>query len=443
MKHSKYLFIISLLFSIILFTNCKKAVVNFGEQFLGDGLTDIVKVDSFSSSLSTVYLDSFPTSNRGVIMLGGYNDAFLGRIETKSFMQFNKPSWTATNQRTYYDSIQLILKTNGTYYGDSTKLLNITVNELKDSLIFYEGQFVMFNNRSFEVKPIILANENLIVTPTSNQTIKINLPKSFGDTLFRKLTTTNDNDFRTSETFLNYFRGLQISSNSNSQMIANFSDDAIIRIYYRQDGATAQNKSIDFPVTNKTKLFNNISINRAGTSLSGINSNNKVISASETNNVAFCQRSTNTAIKLSFPSIRNVVKMPNYAKVLKAALIIKPLPGSFDRIFNLPPALKISKTDITNKPLEDLVFVNSNGGFSIQTGLLNVDYIRNENTQYSYDVTQYVKDIILTNSGVAGEGILLIPPSPNAENTFNRLILPNNQRIVGSIKLEIYFATVK
>jgi hypothetical protein len=432
-----------LLFCMVFFTQCKKATLNFGQEFLGQGLTDIIKVDSFSSSLSTVYMDSIITSNKGIVMVGGYTDPIFGRIDTKSYMLFSPPSWTNTTQPIFFDSICLLIKTNGSFYGDTTMPINITVRELSDSVVFDEGKFVFFNNKSFATKSSFLASLNTIITPQSNQTISLRLPNSLGDTLFRRLRDPNDNVLKNLNNFLNYFRGIQISSNSNSQLIANFSDDVVMRIYYRQDGGTLREKSIDFNITNRNKQFNQILIDRTGTQIASISSNNREIPAVQTNNLAFLQSATNSAIKLSFAGIRNIRKMPNFAKLLKAALIVKPLKTAYDRKFYLPPFLKLSETDVNNKSLADLFFINNNGGFSTQTGLLQIDYVRGENTQYSYDVTNYVRTLLQTNTGVSGEGLLLVPPSPNAESQFARVVLPNNQAVPGSIRLEIFYASVK
>jgi hypothetical protein len=53
-----------LFFSLVFFA-CKKVDIQFGDQFLDNGYTQVIKVDSFAVDVSTVYVDSFITSAKG------------------------------------------------------------------------------------------------------------------------------------------------------------------------------------------------------------------------------------------------------------------------------------------------------------------------------------------------------------------------------------------
>ena len=75
--------------------SCKKADIKFGDEFLDNDITQIYKTDSFGVNLSTVYLDSFITSAKGTVLLGGYDDAKFGKITTQSYFDLTPPSYDA------------------------------------------------------------------------------------------------------------------------------------------------------------------------------------------------------------------------------------------------------------------------------------------------------------------------------------------------------------
>ena len=124
-------------------------------------------------------------------------------------------------------------------------------------------------------------------------------------------------------------------------------------------------------------------------------------------------------------------------------MIIKPIKGSYNTTHFLPPNLRLSYTNQNNTIGNDLAYVSNNGALAIQYGLLQTDYYLNENTQYQYDLTEYVKDVLRTTNITAGEGLLLTPPSPAFENQLARVIVGNKNNPLGKIQLVIYYAAVK
>ncbi len=423
-------------------SSCKKADIQFGEEFVTDNEMQVFRVDSFSANISTVYQDSFVTSARGNIMLGGYNDPLFGQIKTQSYFEVAPPVWADIYQNTIFDSISLILKTNSIYYGDTTKPVTVIVKELQDSIVFPENKYAFYNISKFTAKPGILGSFTGLVTPLSNQTISIKLPFNLGNDLLNMLKSVNNNPIKSNTTFLNYFRGFQLSTDATTAMVVNCSDDVVMRLYYRQDGfPSATNKHVDFSLANRTHQFNNISINHTGY-LSSISSSNRELPSSATNHQAYTQSTTGSLVKISFPSLRDIPKLANFAKLLKATLIVKPVKGTYNTVHSLPPTLRLSQTDINNTIGNDLAYITSSGSLAVQLGFLQIDNLANEKTQYQYDLTQYVRNILLTTP-TPGEGLLLSPPSPNFEDQFARVIIGDKSNLLGNIQLQIYYATVK
>jgi hypothetical protein len=72
-----------------------------------------------------------------------------------------------------------------------------------------------------------------------------------------------------------------------------------------------------------------------------------------------------------------------------------------------------------------------------------VDYLYGEKTSYAYDVTNYIALIVGDPTFNSNNGLLMLPPSPFMETTFNRLVVGNKANPLGKIELAIVYAAVK
>jgi hypothetical protein len=288
-----------------------------------------------------------------------------------------------------------------------------------------------------------LASKNVVIRPKADKEINIKLSNSFGNTLLNKLKDNTDNSLKNSTAFLSYFKGIRLSSNAASQMIVNCNDDVVMRLYYKTPSILDEHKSVDFTLSNKFHQFNNISVNKTGKVLENLGPSKRVIPSTATANTAYTQATTGSMIKISFPTLKDVQKLPNFAKVLKASLVIKPVKSTYSSTYFLPPLLRLSTTNSNNLVGDDLAYIASNGALAVQYGQLITDYFLSEKTQYVYDLTEYVKNDLRTNNITVGEGLLLTPPSPNFESQFARLAIGNKNNEAGKIQLIIYYAAVK
>lgn len=425
---------------------CTKVDMNFGGEIIDPNYTQIIKVDTFNVSMSTVYLDSFITSAKGVTLLGGYTDTAFGRIDTKCFFEVAPPAYTAVYDNTYYDSLSLILKVNHNYYGDTTKPIHIDISRVNQVIQPYQQNgLYLYNNQSFSVNPSFIGSADIMVFPYNRvDTISIRMDDNLGRQLMAKLQDATDFDMKNSTNFLNFFNGLMISSNSSSSAIFGFSDSVTMRLSYRKAGIFPNDTHVDFTLANKAHHFNNISVNRAGTPLQNLQTARE-IPAVLTHNVSYSQPSSSAMIKVRFPNIRDLLNFPHYAKVLKAVLLVKPEAASFDRKLYLPPQLRLSTTNYLNLVGQDLTAISSTGSAAVQYGNLVLDY-NSGNTYYTYDLSSYIKSIITDpNYNYTQSGLLLTPPSPAYETQFARLIAGSTLNPItnSQIQLQIYYATVQ
>ncbi len=434
-------FLLLLLLSFAWFA-CKKVDIQFGQQFLDNDYTQVINVDSFTADLSTVYVDSFITSGKGVSLLGGYTDPIFGRVTVNNYLELAPPTYVDSFATATYDSLALILVPDKSYYGDTSGTVHVNVNRLAESITGYEDNLqIIYNTHQFAVTSPPIGSADVAIRPLRSDTIKVRLDDNLGRELLRKLQDPNDNDIKTNDAFLQYFKGIRLSSNNNSKVVFGCSDSVVMRLYYKLPGLYLQSKKLDFAIINPTTHhFNNISVDRSATVLKNL-ATVKQIPSSLTGNTAFTSYLAGAMVKIRFPSARDILKLPNFTKIIKATLVVRPIRGSYNANFDLPPLLRLSTTTQLNQIGSDLAIITA-GTSSAQTGNLVVDYLYGENTSYAYDVTAYIKNLTLDGT-INANGLLLLPPSPALETRFNRISVGDKNNASNKTQLLIVYATVQ
>jgi hypothetical protein len=423
--------------------SCSKPSINFGNSFDGDNSTNVVTVDTFSIKVSTVFLDSFPTSGTGSMLIGQYSDPYFGRIGSKSFFEFTYPGTLPTlTVYSQYDSLELIMRINKQFYGDTSQVQRYLVSRLT-SLMNYPGtQTAFYNIDSIPYDPTILGSADVQINPTAGFTsqktgdsIKIRLPDELGQQFFNLLFYQSDT-VKNAATFRGYFKGLVLYPDSTMPgAVFGFRDSVFLRLHYHEPGVVYQPKFVDFPYTNKSNQFNEIYADRTGTPLEGIGRNNIEIPSTASGNAAYLQPITSMYVKLLFPTITRLLQYPDYLSIMHAELTIKPVEGTYSPLFNLPSQVNLSVATEANTLSSSL-----NAG----SGSLSIDYLYGANTAYTYDITNYIKQQIFRGEEYnAKNGIFLIIPSGAYNTSFNRVVVgdQSNALKVNQISLKIYYAS--
>ncbi len=454
---TKNLFPILLLSAtVFFFASCTKPDIQFGQELINITNTQIVMVDTFAPKVSTVYIDSFITSGKAVGLTGGYTDPLFGKTSAQCYLELAPPPYVKDNSgtgvspydNTIFDSLSLIIKLQkGNYYGDTTKTIQINVDRLSQLITPPNNGTSLYN---VNTTPIITNNTlgtgTFIIYPARTDTLAIRLKDNLGLELYNKLKNSNDIDVQNAVNFLQYFNGLRISSPALSNLVIGFKDSVIMRLHYRKFGMFVTNEHVDFTVGNSSHQYNNITVDRTGTPLAGINSVNREIASETTNNKSYLQAVTGSMIKITFPSLFDIKQLPSFVKLMNARLIIRPIQNSYN-FYSLPPQLRLSVTSTAANIIgNDISAQSANGSAAAQYGNLTIDYLNGLNTNYSYDLTAYFKALL--NSNVAyylgsHNGILVSPPSNSFETSFNRMIIGNNGNILGKVELQIYYAAVQ
>ena len=425
-------------------TACKKVDINFGNEFIDNANTKIYKIDSFAIDLSTVVLDSFATNGQTSLSVGYYNDPHFGKINTAWYAQVVLPTYENIYANTVFDSICLVLKPNANYYGDTTQPLNIKVHEVDQEMKLDDEAINIFNNKTYPVKPTALADADYMINPKTalKNEIYIRLNNSLGIDWLNKLKASpSDSAMKDPNEFIKYFRGLRVSSTVNSgNLIAGFSDNYFIRLYYKKPGIFIEEKFVDFTPYNKQLQFQNTNFDRSSTDLRGLSGTNNEISSLVTNNRAYSQKATGVLTKLKFTNIKDILKLNGFAKIVRADLVLKPVHTTYTPNYYLPPAMKLATTNSRNEVGPELAFSTPDGSIFPQSGNLQTDFYLGQNTRYTYDLTQFLRVIIPDNNyDVTKSGLLFIPPSPQAEFNFARTVIGDRRNLNYRATLELYY----
>ena len=183
-------------FSVVWFS-CTKVDIQFGQQFLDNGFTQIVKVDTFTPRVTTVYVDSFITSAKGVSLIGGYADPVFGKINPNTYFEVVPPAYVDSFQTSTYDSLVLILVPNKSYYGDTTQPVHVDVSRVISTITGYDNNLTnIYNVKQFPVNPTPIGSKDLTVRPTRGDSIFIRLSDNLGNELMNKLKNPNDIDIK-------------------------------------------------------------------------------------------------------------------------------------------------------------------------------------------------------------------------------------------------------
>lgn len=432
-----FIFFLAVLFFM---SSCEKQDINFGSGFIDNTITNLVLVDTVTVDVATVYVDSFITSNTHAILAGKYIDEKFGTIASQSFVQLGIPVVTTYDipNGSLFDSLEIILKLNKNFYGDTLAPYNITIHQLTQQIAYSSRQFGFYNINSWPYQNTILGSKQLVISPNTSDTLAIKLSASLGQDLFDKL-QNKAVEVQTVDQFVNYFKGLAIAGGSNNNCILGFKDSLTMRLHYRKPGVFTQNAVIDFGINQTSFQFNNITADRTGTSISALGLANRLLPSSSTKNAGYSQYITGAVAKLSFPYLKDLYQLPNFLKIVKAELLIKPVENSFLGYYNLPPYLRLSATDQTNQLGTDLTsFIGTTA--TVQYGNLYIDNLYGANTAYTYDITAYLQ-AQLPNTEVNKNGLLVLPSTANI--VFNRLLIANTANGNNKTQVKIYYASVK
>lgn len=456
----KKVFLLFLAAWALLLASCEDGGISKGDKNFLDGGLQTVYVDTFSVTSSTILIDSLPTSGNGVLLIGNYQDSFLGKVSASTYFQIGYQSAFAPDQNSTFDSIGLILPYSKYSYGDSTKSQTISVHQMTslprlrtpppfrtDENVSYfvaASQASLYNASSVSFNPTPITSVNIKFFP-HRDSLYIPFPKAFGQNWFNIAQTdaaqSKSGYFTNSSTFLTeFFNGIHVTSDGSSNAsIAGFrTTKAKVRIYYKKlFNDELKQTYFDLPLGSTAFQFNSIIGDRSGTVLSTLG-RRQSISSLATGNSTFIQSGIGLATKIEFPSLKAFFTNKNYILV-DAALEITPIQNTYPTSTKAPGTLAIYLADNSNVVLNKAAAFDRSGFLSAN---IVYDYEYGIKTKYSFPLINFLLAELKSTSTTITPLAIAAPP-PLALTEVNRVVLYNQTASPQNrIKLKIYYSYV-
>jgi hypothetical protein len=404
--------------------SCTRDTIEFGTT-PANSYSHLAYIDTVEVKFSTVLADSFVTGSATSFLLGKYKDPCLGIIKAGPFFQLSKPADIPDiSSLAVFDSITLIIKPDKYYYGDTALRQTIYVNELDEPIVQGYANKI-YNTTGFKTKPTPLGSQAVYIRPFADDSIIIRLNDSKGIELFTRL-KEKSTDISSDESFKNYFRGISLTTGDNDTtaiygLKASGDSDIVMRISYHTNIPYKEPHHIDFPLSVNEYAFNQVLSERTGTGIISAGSTSGIteIPISQTGGYAYSQPGTGLNLKMTFPSLKNLLQTKNHVKLLKAELIVRPAYLSFDKNkYKLPDPLHLAYTDGTN-------IVGANLPDSTGTQILYAspvtDDIYGQNNYYRFNITSCISQL-LESSGGHDAGLYLMQDFSATSPQVNRLV---------------------
>lgn len=238
-------------------------------------------------SYSVVQLDSVATSRRRNdnshrFLTGVYRSEFFGELRATAFTELGIGSRSEVTADDEYDSLVLTL-VNDYFYGDANQAGSQTVSiyPLLDTLA--RTAYYRTDEIPFEATPLGQLNFVPDVpdpdVASSADTLRVVLDNTFGQELL-DLIKAGDDALQSDSTFREYFPGLALSSTTPG-FVTGFNPAGLRMTLYFSTSAETESSTYTFAVDGGQPTFNNITVDRSGTPLAGLTTENEEISAAD------------------------------------------------------------------------------------------------------------------------------------------------------------------
>lgn len=422
-----------LLLLLIGISACQKAGFSY-DNVVDNQQTDYILTDTLSVAMKTLQYDSVPTSGSGLLLVGTKSDPYLGAVTSGSYFQVIQPAGAEIPANgSGFDSLRLILRPGGYIAGDSLQPQSLQVYRVTQTIQFAKTFYSLYNNSNFATESTPLGAFTGIIRPKTDKTVSIPLSNALGSQLFTMLRDKSP-EVSAGPNFLDFFRGLKIVPGPGSAALMTFlaQDTSLtMRLYYHINEIIPTAKYVDFKMNASELQFNQITASRTGTPLEKLQGAVKELPSSATGNMTFVQSLTGVGTRIDFPYLKNMSQLGQFFKIMKVVLTVYPAAGTFSGSSQIPARLALCEIDKNNTVTDTLSY-----------GSLTVDNQYNENTYYSYDITTYC-NTQLTADNNGARGLYLTTPGGAGRNSFDRLVINDQQVVKKKIKVQVYYLLYK
>jgi len=409
------------LFGLLMLFSCvndEDIVITLGDNFINSETT-VALVDTLSVELSTFKLDSVATSGSGYVLVGRYNDSYLGDISSTGYFQIDYPSGSNVDDDEIFDSICIELPYSGISYGDTLAYQTISIHRvLEDIEPEDETDTYLYNTTTFPYDDEALAVKTFRAKPNKYDELEIRLPDELGLDFLGVLKDDNDG-IEGSSDFIEFFKGLAVTGDKGNNALFSFTADTSLKVvlYTHLVGERKTEKSYIFPFNTSLDQFNNISNDVSGLPIETILTQREEIGSGELGNRAYLQAGLGYVTRVDFASLGKILEVEQKNYLYKAVLVLRPLTDNADNV-SLPENLILYTTDKHNNLVSE---ITDDDGYSVYAHYYFDEYY-NESTYYSFDVTDFLYDELSDNYIDPDNGLLIMLGSTEFTGSLSRVV---------------------
>ncbi len=408
----------------------------WGDAGVGASLTpnpDVAQqqvIDTFTVQTATVLLDSFSTTSATRLLIGQYQDAYLGMVKSGSFCQIDLANSFKPATEAVFDSLTLSLRYDY-HYGDTTQYQQISVYPLSSRLDETE---TYYNTSSVPYATQPLARHTFRARPGTGKRLEIRLSDALGRSIFQEAKQGN---LTTNEDLLNLLKGIALfpSGSGNTAMLGYLKDSLKTNLYYHQTGTNGDVQSV--LEWKAGYWFNQITSDRNQTALAALQQPLQSIATASTNQQVFLQGGVALGVRIDLPTIQQLRSIPN-SGINSAILTLRAIPNTVSRTYPLPSSLSVYACDTKNR-LVSYLPPSYSGSTSPQVVGYSTDPGTGESI-YKLDLTEYVNNIVRSTS-TQWNGLMILPAQQT--NELSRAIIGGNKHKTYAMKLDVYYAVFR
>ncbi|MCC8187018.1 MAG: DUF4270 domain-containing protein [Bacteroides sp.] len=430
MKRLLHTFSFSIL--ICIFYSCWDDNNVAGKKWVESSFTNIY-TDTCTVELSTILLDSIPTSGDTLAQIGHYKDDLRGNLFSSFYTEYLIPSGSISENSDYaYDSLTITLIPSNNYLGDTLAVpQTMYIHQLKEVIDLDTEYKYNVSDIAYDPEPLT----TFTFTPYRGRkdTIERRLPDELGDSIFNML---KNSDLRLSnqDYFRSFFNGLAFFGDCNDNCINGFqvNDNSFaIKLYYRRLDATTTDQVIVFK-PNTTYNFNKIEHDRTGTPFQELESGREnVFPSQESEHLVYMQALSGIYVNIEFPYLNDLNKLGELAAIESAELRLYPVQYTYGDQAPLPETLYLYTTNdeyVTDEYSD------------VQSGSLVIDEVYSEDTYYSFDITSFLQSNLGT-SGNSRQKLMLMMPGDQFYSTVDGVIFGDREHPTSNSRLYVLYKT--
>ncbi|WP_163324744.1 DUF4270 family protein [Draconibacterium mangrovi] len=396
-------------------------MVSLGDNYINNQ-TNVALIDTIQILLSTVKMDSIPTSESSYLLCGSYTDADLGKISATAYAQIGMPSADIDDDE-IFDSIVICMNYSGMAYGDTLLPQTFRVHRVREDIEpndDYDAEPYLYNTTTFNYDENPLGSQTIVPKPNFHDTLAIRLNDALG-LEFLSYLRDDDDELQSTSEFLDYFQGVALVPGDENNSILSFDVDTSfqIRIYTHIIKETKVNKSYTFVHQSTShNHFNNVSNDVSGMALEQAITQTGEVSSGLLNKRSYLLASLGYTTRIDFPGISKILEVQYKNILYKAELVLKPLSGTYKNKGELPENLILYTSDKKNNVVEELT---DQDDYSIPATFY-YDEFYDEYTQYIFDITDFIYTELSDGYVDPEDGLLVMLPETEYGGTLDNIV---------------------